>query len=360
MKHYYKNSNVTVYHGDCLELLPGLEEESIDSVVTDPPYGLGFMDKDWDHGVPGIPFWKAVNRVCKPGAFLLAFSGTRTYHRLTVAIEDAGWEIRDQMQWLYSSGFPKSHNISLAIDKHKGAIGHRGKAFVTEGAGDRKDIQGTQGTDGMAYTAPITETAQLWNGWGTALKPAHEPICVAIKPMPSTFAANALQYGVAGLNIDGCKVGTDTILVKGFRAETGETWGGAGMFAANVEREPTTHQGRWPANILHDGSDDVLALLPMMENGSAARFFYCAKASKSERGQGNSHPTVKPLELMKYLCKLTMTPTGGIVLDPFAGSGTTGVACHKINRKCILIEKEEKFCEIIANRLGDCEQLSLY
>lgn len=173
----------TLHCGDCLEVMRGMAANSVDTVVTDPPYGLSFMGKNWDHGVPGAAFWAEALRVAKPGAMLLAFGGTRTFHRLTVAIEDAGWEVRDCLMWLYGSGFPKSLNIALAIDKADGAIGDRGKAFRTAGAGDRKDIQNANGKAGMAYTAPATPDAQTWDGWGTSLKPAFEPVIVASKPL---------------------------------------------------------------------------------------------------------------------------------------------------------------------------------
>lgn len=304
----------TVHTGDCRDVLRDYPADHFDSIVSDPPYGLTFMSKGWDRGVPGVEFWQEALRVAKPGAHLLAFGGTRTFHRLTVAIEDAGWEIRDCMMWLYGSGFPKSHN------------------------------------------GP-------WGG--TALKPAWEPVIVARKPLSGTVADNVLRYGTGALNIDGCRVGGT--------------------------------EGRWPANVMHDGSAEVVAGFPMTggsgdgtprlaygiggtgsgayhgggsgamvatyaDSGSAARFFYCAKASRTDREEGcdhlparsgadaverdegsaglqspragagrtadtvrNFHPTVKPTDLMRYLCRL-VTPPAGLVLDPFCGSGSTGKA----------------------------------
>ena len=357
-----------------------LDAESMDSIITDPPYGLKFMGKAWDHGVPGVPFWEAALRIAKPGAMLMAFGGTRTVHRLACAIEDSGWEIRDRIQWLYGSGFPKSLDISKAIDKAAGAE----REVVGLHAGPAKSIY-SQGEgrlpEAVDITAPATEAAKLWHGYGTALKPAHEPIIVAMKPIDGTFAQNALTHGVAGLWIDGGRipgVSQSAAGMPGFGCRDDGYDRGTGR------QYQTT--GRWPANIIHDGSAEVLPLFPETGNafrttrkrngnpgmfghssdcnghkdsGSAARFFYCAKASRSERTNGgtvdNGHPTVKPLALMEYLCKLTRTPTGGVVLDPFMGSGTTGMAAIRTGRDFIGIEKDAASFATAAKRIAATE-----
>lgn len=299
------HARVVLEAGDCRELLRTLPDACIDAIVTDPPYELGFMGKSWD--ASGIAYdvtvWREALRVLKPGGHMLAFSGSRTYHRMVVAIEDAGFEIRDQIMWLYGSGFPKSLDVSKAIDKAAGA--EREVIRTERNFGASKAADGKQAFGDYAgqwnVTAPATPEAQQWHGWGTALKPAHEPICVARKPLAGTVAgtvaANVLAHGTGALNIDGCRVG-----------------------------EWDDSKGRWPANVIHDGGDEVLAAFP--GEGEAARFFYCAKASKADRGEGNTHPTVKPNALMRYLCKL-VTPPGGLVLDPFLGSGSTALAAHQ-------------------------------
>jgi len=353
--------------GDCREVMKTMPANSVDVIVTDPPYGLGFMGKDWDHGVPGAAFWSEMLRVLKPGGHLLAFGGSRTYHRMACAIEDAGWEIRDCIMWLYGSGFPKSHNLS----------------------GDHQ-------------------------GWGTALKPAHEPICVARKPFASTVAANVMAHGTGALNIDACRVGYENDSPNAatnplFRKTAGYANGNHADAKSNSfalkdgsgERNPSA-AGRWPANVIHDGSQEVLAAFPQaagqlapvagssapsektngiygrmrregeasvdsanncavgfkmkpgmrrLDAGSAARFFYCAKASKSDREDGNIHPTVKPTALMRYLCRL-VTPVGGVVLDPFAGSGSTGKAAVLEGFQFIGIEREPEYVDIARARIS--------
>ena len=348
---------MTLLHGDCLEVMRTLDENSIDTIITDPPYGLEFMGKDWDNGVPGIRFWEQALRIAKPGAIMLAFGGTRTYHRLVCAIEDAGWEIRDMIEYVYGSGFPKSHNISKAMDKEQS-----------------------------------TPEAQLWDGWGTALKPAHEPIVVAMKPLDGTFVNNALTWGVAGLNIDGARVehNEPEIFTDRTADKFGRTHAGGNGWRGKPEEQKLASpnsSGRFPANLIHDGSDEVTGLFPQTKtggsycktdcgdsmfgkrkvdtvmntdniNGSAARFFYCAKSSRRERnaglpeGETCSHPTVKPIELMRYLVRLTKTPTGGVVLDPFMGSGTTGCACELEGREFIGIEMNEEYIEIAEKRIA--------
>lgn len=339
-----------IYLGDCLEVMKTFPADVVDTVITDPPYGLEFMGKDWDKGVPGTPYWSEMLRIAKPGALLLSFGGTRTYHRMACAIEDAGWGIRDCMMWLYGSGFPKSLDISKAIDKAKGAdrpiIGQHKQSIPQisprENFGQRFGDEGNN-----AYiTAPATDLAKEWNGWGTALKPAWEPIIVAMKPLDGTFAENAEKWGVAGINVEAGRIGTNDNLDGGCHSPNvsprAMAPGGAQRnVVAGPYRQPT---GRWPANLLlEEGVTDA----------EWSRFFYTAKASKRERGEGNNHPTVKPIALMEYLCKLTKTPTGGLVLDPFSGSGTTAIACMRTGRDYIGIEKEASYLQIAENRIRE-------
>ena len=346
--------------GDCVSVMStGMDANSVDTIITDPPYELGFMGKKWDGSCVAfnVATWQAALRVAKPGAILLAFGGTRTWHRLAVAIEDAGWEIRDTVMWLYGSGFPKSLDISKAIDKAAGAereiVGRRTDRAATP----KQDIRGGRlmnglngGIDCSAITAPATAAAKLWNGWGTALKPAWEPIIVAMKPLDGTFAENAQKYGVAGLNIEGGRIGTEDNLAReqpNFNAPNGAIYNmKTGTGRNGVTSIPS---GRFPANLILD--EEAGAMLDGQSEGSS-RFFYCAKASKSDRGEGNNHPTVKPRKLMEYLCKLTKTPTGGVVLDPFAGSGSTGLGAIDAGRDFIGIEREQEYFNIARRRLG--------
>jgi DNA modification methylase len=328
---------VFLHEGDCLEILKSLSGESVHSVVTDPPYGLFFMGRKWDYDVPSVDVWREVLRVLKPGGHLLSFAGTRTYHRMVVAIEDAGFEIRDQIGWLYGTGFPKSHNLS-----------------------------------------------DEWDGWGTALKPAWEPIVLARKPLIGTVEANVQMFGTGAMNIDGCRVATgDAVSCTGDGFRAGKYGGQIGYGEATLTGQPwrLPNEGRWPANVIHDGSNEVMTAFPTTEthagrlrtdagkrhipiaparlsgtilsngdSGSAARFFYCAKASQTERA-GSKHPTVKPVSLERYLCKL-VTPPGGTVLDPFAGTGTTGQAAVVERFSAILIEREAEYCRDIRRRLA--------
>ena len=403
---------IRLHMGDCLEVMRSMDDSSVDSIVTDPPYGLtntgggptgkgidtpigrskagatrgGFMGMKWDSGVPSVDVWIEAFRVLKPGGHLLAFSGSRTYHRMTVAIEDAGFEIRDQIMWVYGSGFPKSRNLS----------------------GD-------------------------WDGWGTALKPSHEPICVARKPLSGTVLQNILAHGTGALNIDGCRIPTDGESPKG--SGTRDSWRDLEGRSDRQEwngGNVTPEAGRWPANLIHDGSDEVLNAFPdapgqianastnhdarktqnvygafrrgrgdepsadspndgavgfkmkpgarRLDSGTAARFFYCAKASRTDRNEGladpgpqfkqgttlrdventettgNNHPTVKPTELMAYLCRL-VTPPGGTVLDPFMGSGSTGKAAIREGFQFIGIEMNPEYLEIAKARI-DAEEKS--
>lgn len=321
-------SRFELHLGDCLETLRTMPDNSVDSIVTDPPYGLSFMGKRWDYDVPSVEIWAECLRVLKPGGHLLAFAGTRTQHRMAMRIEDAGFEIRDMIAWVYGSGFPKSMDVSKAIDKAAGVEGSFGEPKSAAHAGwiKRGRMRGDEGHEGwqspwMADTEAVdknarkyiggTEAARQWQGWGTALKPALEPITVARKPLVGTVAANVLQHGTGALNIDGCRIGA---------------------------------AGRWLANLIHDGSEPADLL------GEAARFFYCAKASRKDRGDGNTHPTVKPTDLMRYLCRL-VTPPGGIVLDPFMGSGSTGKAAMREGFRFIGCEMSPEYLEIARARI---------
>jgi transcriptional regulator with XRE-family HTH domain len=425
-----------------------LDAESVDAIVCDPPYGLSFMGKDWDHGVPGEAFWREALRVAKPGAHLVAFGGTRTYHRLAVAIEDAGWEIRDCLSWLYGSGFPKSHDVSKAMDKHGGAppswfgpwfrawresngitqkqvaalfpsktggltgcvanweLGFNlptpkqfnlirdtfGLPFDTIEAAEREVVgRGTSGTTAIwseggmgdyTITAPATDLARQWQGWGTALKPAWEPVILARKPLIGTVAANVAQYGTGGINVDGCRIGTDIITTQG-----GDKFPKIyGKYATCPE---STHSGRWPANVCLD--EEAAGMLDAqtgeltsganptrrgsakfrtaygdfvgqaecapargVDAGGASRFFYSAKASRKEREAGcetNGHPCVKPIFLMRWLCRL-VTPKGGLILDPFTGSGTTGCAAVLEGFRFVGVEREPEYAAIAEKRIA--------
>jgi DNA modification methylase len=366
----------TLYHGDCLAVMPTLGK--VDAVVTDPPYGLSFMGKDWDHGVPGEHFWREALRVAKPGAHLLAFGGTRTYHRLAVAIEDAGWEIRDCLGWLYGSGFPKSMDAGKALDK---AAGAEREVVATETRYDKRGGRQHAGAQQQPVdwniTAPATDAARQWDGWGTALKPAWEPVILARAPLPGTVAANLLAYGVGALNIGACRVGTDGGGTQcNNRDASGKCRGhknaGQSTSGETFHGPDTAPGGRWPANIMHDGSAEVLAVFP----DDAARFFYTAKASQEDRDEGlngerqvaggmagradgsmgsvtmrrNFHPTVKPTDLMRYLARLILPP-GGLCLDPFCGSGSTGKAVIREGGRFVGIELDERYCEIAARRM---------
>ena len=398
----------TLHLGNSLEILPTIETSSIDSIVCDPPYELGFMGSKWDAtGIAyNVDLWREALRVLKPGGHLLAFSGSRTYHRMTCAIEDAGFEIRDQILWVYGSGFPKSLDVSKAIDKAAGAerevIGYDEQKAKQQTASKSTVPYGGNGNTGD-ITAPATPAAKQWQGWGTALKPAHEPICVARKPLAKglTVAANVLAHGTGAINIDGCRVGTEKHVIKGGGGGLGTGWGEKKEI--NIERT-----GRFPANLIHDGSDEVLALFPETtvcggpkktdhdsgmfgigqpgavynkadgDNRNASRVFYCAKTSKKDRNDGcdsipitavaesadprdggrpsepraNTHPTVKPTDLMRYLCRL-VTPPGGIVLDPFMGSGSTGKAAMLEGFQFVGIEMEEAYHAIAKARIDD-------
>jgi site-specific DNA-methyltransferase (adenine-specific) len=348
-----------IIQGDCLEEMKKMADNSIDFIVTDPPYGLNFMGKKWDAKVPNIEIWKETLRVCKPGSMLAAFGGSRTHHHLMMAIEQAGWEIRDTMIfWCYGSAFPKSLNISKAIDKMKGlerkVIGEHPHNSHHANPNDSRHANSTiHEFHGMQnrtnVTAPNSDLAKTFSGYKTSLKPAYEPIILAMKPLDGTFAKNAEKWGVAGINIDESRIETD------------ESWTRpAGNKKNNFfKTQKNTFQqsndlGRYPANlILSEEAAQALDEMTGISKSSkgASRFFYCAKTSLKERGEGNKHPTVKPLTLMKYILNLLAPPGDPIVLDPFAGSGSTLLAAKELGIRYIGIEKEEEYCEIANKRL---------
>jgi site-specific DNA-methyltransferase (adenine-specific) len=428
---------VRLYCGDCMKVLARLKDNSVDSVVTDPPYHLtsilkrfaatsedddnktgrrskaradgyarlarGFMGKQWDGGSIAfkVELWKEVFRVLKPGGHLLSFGGTRTYHRMACAIEDAGFDIRDQVQWMYGSGFPKSHDIAKNVDKELGA--KRGKVRVenprnpkTTGCG-RDGVKGAtrpfiekaikKGYHEIDDDTPITKEAKEWDGWGTALKPANEPIVLARKPLSEkTVAANVLRWRTGALNIDGCLVeGNESTVrpINNIRVHGGADGGYVGQRGNRPcdGRLGGSDSGRWPANVAHDGSEEVVGMFPQLgkstggrignagggnvqniptgrfskgdpgygDSGSAARFFYSSKADSDDRF-ASKHPTVKPVDLMRWLVRL-VTPPGGVVLDPFAGTGTTGEAAFREDMRAVLIERETEYQDDIRRRM---------
>lgn len=460
-----------IINANNLEYLKNLNDNCIDAVVTDPPYGIAFMNKKWDYNVPSVEFWKEVYRVLKPGGHILSFGGTRTFHRLTVNIEDAGFDIRDTIVWHYGQGFPKSHNISKNLDKKFGAerevIGklsggayssenNRGFNEVNKNLNDGRKSTPVRGEDLGNITAPSTDEAKQWDGWGTALKPATELICLAQKPISEkTIVDNVLRWGVGGLNIDGTRVNfaskDDLESQKRAFSPNSSSWNGGKnlktgkqnfKLSSDGEANPTNNLGRWPANLIlshhpecietdeiitlnegkekekiiynklynheFNGSDKKIKTIlgeekikkyichddcplkimdeqsgyskstdairhnkndvkneiynwnkyPKKEfkgkghsdEGGASRFFYCPKPSPKEKQEGNTHPTVKPIKLMEYLIKM-VTPPNGTILDPFGGSGTTGIAAKNLNVNFILIEMDEGYCKIINDRL---------
>jgi site-specific DNA-methyltransferase (adenine-specific) len=382
-----------IHKGDSLEVMKRFKSNFFDSIVTDPPYGLKFMGQEWDDVIPAKEYWEEMLRVAKPGAILFSFGGTRTYHRLMVNIEDAGWFIKDCICWLDGEGFPKSLNISKAIDKQKGikrkVIGKHPQPahmqnVVAMGSGWQPEPD---------LTVATSKEAKEWDGYGTALKPAFEPIILAMKPLDGSFVENALKWGVAGLKIDECRILTEGSdkekhLKEWERFQSknarGNTVGDMGLH--DVDLSAYVKDGRFPANLIlseqgkkeldkqtgkvdqarnengriGNNSDSYKASAYQFTNsksfhfddgGSVSRFFYCCKANKRERQGYNNHPTLKPRKLIEYLCRLSKTPTGGRVLDPFMGSGTTGIACLNTGRSFVGIEREDEYFEIAKKRL---------
>ena len=438
---YYADESITLYHGDCIEVMRELPEASVDAIVTDPPYGLEFMGKEWDapwkgdgavvddpasvggfqdgnggnlysrsrirygregDSMLGFQSWcnewaTEALRVLKPGGHMLAFGGTRTWHRLACAIEDAGFEVRDSIAWMYGSGFPKSLDVSKAIDKGEGYWrGRAGEIKSENGSMSAADYERTPKGD------PITDAA-AWKGWGTALKPAYEPIVVARKPLIGTVAANVLAYGTGALNVDACRIDMgaeyDANRVQRQQNSAGVIDGAFGAAALIGKEIPTYNgKGRWPANVILDESqaaelDRQSGVTEARQSGwsksgskagsnasmsgdnyardakpdsfadnggGASRFFYTAKANSAERPRVDdvAHPTVKPLDLMRYLVRL-VTPPGGTVLEPFAGSGTTAEACIVEGFKCIAIEREADYLPLIVQRVSKPIQVTL-
>jgi site-specific DNA-methyltransferase (adenine-specific) len=383
-----------VHIGSNLDVLPTLEDNSIDSIVTDPPYELGFMGKKWDSsGIAySVELWKECLRVLKPGGHLLSFGGTRTWHRVAVAIEDAGFEVRDSIAWMYGSGFPKSLNVGKSIEAKltTGSAAKNGfHKLEGKRTGDEKiGMYATVAEHGFRSHNPeqlgafdleaTTPEAQQWEGWGTALKPAFEPIVVARKPLIGTVAQNVLTHGTGALNVDGSRIGTGEGVVTFDRTKRKVEGNTYDLGTVTGLRE--SGQGRWPSNVILDEySAEILD-----EQSDASRFFYVAKASKRDRNEGleglplrksdqrsdvaaglwaemeapkqNFHPTVKPTDLMRYLVKL-VTPPNGTVLDPFTGSGSTGKAAILEGFRFVGIELTEDYIPIIEGRLKHAEAM---
>ena len=349
-----------VLRGDCVEVMKTLPADSIDAIVTDPPYGIDFMGKEWDgFGTPkGFQTWteqwaREAFRVLKPGGHLLAFGGTRMYHRLATGVEDAGFEVRDMMSWLYGSGFPKSLDVSKAMDKKAGAkrdvVGDNPHYSVGRVADPGSFAQGGKNAS-PHITAPATEEAKRWEGWGTALKPSQEPIVMARKPLIGTVAENVLAHGTGAINIDASRIAgvPPSVPQPDFKHVTGRA---THLDAHKRNGVMSVASGRWPANILFD--EEAAAQLDAQAPNSS-RFFYVAKPGKKERNAGsaaNTHPTVKPIALMGYLIKL-VTPPGGVVLDPFLGSGSTACAAVANGFDYLGIEQSDEYADIAEARIA--------
>jgi len=344
--------------GDCIDKLKELDDNSIDSIVTDPPYGLFFMGKTWDYDVPSQEIWEECYRVLKPGGHLLSFAGSRTYHRMAVRIEDAGFEIRDQIMWIYGSGFPKSMNIGMQVDKKLGnerELVERPKSEQRPNADKNRDKNKDVGGFAMSDNKYKSVGNSEWEGWGTALKPAHEPIVMARKPLSEkTVVDNVLEWGTGGINIDDSRIETNEDLNYGAGIKSNV---GFKSSPQNNQRPIYDGRGRFPANIIFDEEAGKI-LDEQTENfigdsGGSSRFFYCPKTSKKDRNEGvdgNVHPTVKPTDLMLYLIRL-VTPKGGTTLDPFMGSGSTGKAAVRGGFGFVGIEREDEYMEIAQTRI---------
>jgi DNA modification methylase len=377
--------NYKIINGDILRFAAHYRGPKFHAVLCDPPYELGFMGRSWDSR--GVSFraetWAAIRSLLVPGAHLLAFGGTRTFHRIAVAIEDAGLEIRDTLGWLYGSGFPKSHDVSKAIDREAGAEREViEKKFRGNRAGVSSGIKGNVVPRTDTITAPATDAARAWQGYGTALKPAWEPVIVARNPLAGTVAQNAIEHGAGALSIDACRVERDASDASGWSKSGSKASENRAMSGANYARDPKSDAAaRWPANIIHDGSDEIAEVM-----GNAQRFFYCAKASKRERDEGlgqmslnkagalnmrtdthaerngqttapraNHHPTVKPIALTEYLAKLILPPASigeRRIFVPFAGSGSECIGAALAGWDTIVgVEREAEYVKIAQARL---------
>lgn len=420
------DNTIKLYLGDNLETLKKLPDNSVDSIVTDPPYGLSFMNKKWDYDIPSVELWKECYRVLKHGGHVLSFGGTRTYHRMVVNIEDAGFEIRDQIMWIYGSGFPKSFNIGKAIDKLEGnerqVVDYKYQNRNPNG----KNGIGLSGNKNIQIREINEDTIgnSKWEGWGTALKPANEPICVARKPLSEkSVAENVLKWGTGGINIDGCRIelreGDDSRLGGNGSFKTDKSAKNIYSGGYKGDEIQTSSLGRFPANVILDEEAGKMldeqsgisksnprttcdrrtnsthnygfksdSYSPHNDIGGASRFFYCPKASKKDRDEGlesfevkrtgslnateqgtmltgsgneretkraNIHPTVKPTDLMRYLCRL-VTPKNGIVLDPFMGSGSTGKGAILEGFSFIGMELDVEYFNIAKTRIEDADK----
>ena len=380
--------NYELIGGDNKHILRMYPDNCFSGIITDSPYEINFMGNSWDRSYVSYDteMWAEALRVLKPGGHLMAFGSARTYHRIASAIDDAGFEVRDMIEWMYGSGFPKSQDVSKEMAKRNGAereviaeIGSAGNFSGNRYNQDNSDREKYIRT----ITKPSTEEAEEWDGWGSLLKPAHEPICLARKPFKGTLVENILQYGTGGLNIDACRIAGESNIINKL-----EKWSGFGQEKRPQYTAELNTKGRWPANIIHDGSGDVLDVFPVTKSGgknitksmpnnsiygkdnrlpgtvniayddlgTAARFYYCAKTTKNDRNEGlpkgwvNDHPTVKPTELMRYLTRLIM-PYGGVLLDIFNGSGSTGKAAALEGFDYVGIDKDVHFLRISKFRI---------
>lgn len=382
-----KDERWQIHNGDCLDLMKQCDDNTFSGILSDPPYGLSYMGNKWDYDVPTVEHFAEMLRVTKPGGFAFIFGGSRTFHRIALNMEDAGWILRDTMMWLYASGFPKSLNIGKGIDAQLGLERETVGAIRLTGSAKGNAMKSAVGAKGyeikntdQKITKPNSQAAQDFDGYGTGLKPAFEPIIVAMKPMTKTFIKHAIEDGVSGLNIDECRIGEDCDLVAVAEKATKENAGNTKVFD-HLDNE--IERARWPSNIIQDGSDELQGIL-----GEHSRAFMCSKPSKEERDRGlngfedvagneitnrkedsagasnpragrrgsnykNTHPTVKPLDLMCYLATMMKMPNDkALILDPYCGSGTTIMACRTVGVKAVGFELNEKYAAIASARSG--------